>query len=152
MDSVFIEISLVVVFVSRQGSSGREGIAPHDRVIVQAFVDSDFSAVFSQYGLDEKAEAGAHRPETYRVGVSCFHDDLPVLGEIESKGREDGVASASTGRAARDVVTRRIFGEFVKLFNSMFLALAAPCARTFREPAGATRLEMQTSCRVQADR
>jgi hypothetical protein len=48
MDSVFIEISLVVVFVSRQGSAGREGIAPHDRVIVLAFVDSDFSAVFSQ--------------------------------------------------------------------------------------------------------
>src|SRR5580693_1795353 len=119
MDSVFIEISSVVVFVSRQGNSGREGIALHDRVIVQAFVDSDFSAVFSQYGLDEKAEAGAHRPETYRVRVSCFHDDLPMPREIQSKRCEDGVASASTGRVAHDVVTRRIFGEFVKLFNSM---------------------------------
>ena len=50
---------------------------------------------------------------------------------------------ASTGQVAHDVVTRRIFREFVELFNSMFLALAAPCARTFREPAGATLLEME---------
>jgi hypothetical protein len=58
----------------------------------------------------------------------------------------------ATGQLALDVVSRRIFGEFVELFNSMFLALAAPCARTVREPAGATSLEMHTTCRVQAGR
>jgi hypothetical protein len=64
MDSVFIEVSLVVIFVSRQGGAGREGSAPHDRVFGQTFLNGDFSVAIGEQGSDKKAKAGAHRFES----------------------------------------------------------------------------------------
>jgi hypothetical protein len=81
-----------------QGSAGREGCAPHDRVVGQAFLDCDFDVALGKEGLDKKAEAKAHRFETYFIG---FHDRLSVLHEFIPRGDVNNSASAA-GRMATD--------------------------------------------------